>query len=461
MFGLKQKLLAFVACVAALSGAGTIVLFLGIVAHRADNGVINLAGAQRMLSQQMIKDALLLVDGQGDSKALRASRDRFDRVLCGLIDGDRELGLPAAKSAGLRAQLHTVMQLWLAFRDSIDSLIANPQRDAHLEVVIRSNLELLAQMNRAVQICEKEANGRVDRIIVLQVGFFAAIAMLLFCAWMILLRPLVRQMAAVVQGVGIASTIVCENARQLAKSSDLLSSSAMEQAASLQETSAAALQIDQSARRCRSSSTAASELLIHSEREFQAASQTLGDVVQATAEISKSTSSIASVNKLIETIAFQTNILALNAAVEAARAGEAGMGFSVVADEVRGLAKRSSDASRETAALLDNSFATVANGTEKVGKASEAMTAIQSQWNKVRGLSKDISVSSEQQSAGISEIAGAVATMQINAQQTAAVAEETAASALELQSQSESLQAVVTDLSRIVNGRESSGPRGR
>lgn len=72
----------------------------------------------------------------------------------------------------------------------------------------------------------------------------------------------------------------------------------------------------------------------------------------------------------------------------------------------------------------------------------------------MRVLSSDISVSSEQQSAGISEIASAVATMQINAQQTAAVAEENAASALELQSQSESMQAVVTDLSRIVNGRQ-------
>jgi hypothetical protein len=63
------------------------------------------------------------------------------------------------------------MQLWLPFRASIDSLIASRKRDGHREVVIRSNLELLAQMNRAVQICEKEADGRVDRIILLQGGF--------------------------------------------------------------------------------------------------------------------------------------------------------------------------------------------------------------------------------------------------------------------------------------------------
>ena len=189
------------------------------------------------------------------------------------------------------------------------------------------------------------------------------------------------------------------------------------------------------------------------EREVEDASRSLTDVVEATAEIGKAAGRIASVNKLIETIAFQTNILALNAAVEAARAGDAGLGFSVVAGEVRGLAQRSADASRETAALVDNTVAAVASGAAKVETASGAMNTVQSDWGQVRILAREINQSSEQQATGVSQITSAVAAMEDNTQKTASVAEENAASALELRAQSETMQTVVTRLARMVDGR--------
>ena len=451
--GLERKLLAFVVSVAGLSGGGTLLLFQGIAAHRADNVVINLAGAQRMLSQKMTKDAVLLAEGRAEAQTLRESRDRFDRVLSGLIRGDPELGLPASGSPQTQAQLRSVMELWVPFRAGIDGLIQTPQKGAQLEIVVRSNGELLAQMNRAVKLFELEANAKVDHIILLQVALFVALLLLLAVGWSFLLRPLLRQLAAVVDDVGRASSIVCQNAKQLSASSTWLADTAVQQAAALHQTSAAAEAINHTALQCKSSSAAAVDVVSRCEREVEDASRSLTDVVEATAEIGKAAGRIASVNKLIETIAFQTNILALNAAVEAARAGDAGLGFSVVAGEVRGLAQRSADASRETAALVDNTVAAVASGAAKVETASGAMNTVQSDWGQVRILAREINQSSEQQATGVSQITSAVAAMEDNTQKTASVAEENAASALELRAQSETMQTVVTRLARMVDGR--------
>jgi len=453
MSGLRNKLIVLVASVAGLSAAGTILLYRGIQAHRADGLVINLAGAQRMLSQKMSKEAMLLAAGQGEAKLLRESAGRFERVLSGLISGDQELGLPPVTSAETLAQLRAVRELWLPFRAQVDGLLARPGEGAHIDAIVRANPKLLVEMNRAVTLLEKEANARVDHILQLQAGLFVAVLVLLAGAWRALLAPLLHHLTDVVEDVGQASRVVFDNANQLASSSDWLANTSVAQAATLQETSSASQAIRQTAQRCRESSTKAAGVVTAAGHDFGEASRTLADVVQATTAIGESTSKIASVNRQIDAIAFQTNILALNAAVEAARAGEAGMGFSVVAEEVRSLARRASGASKDTEVLVESSSAAVADGAVKVGKASEAMQAIQREWDKVRLLTHEIDEMSEQQSRGISQITEAVATMQDNTQKTASVAEESAASAMELRRQAETMLTVAESLARIVSGR--------
>jgi methyl-accepting chemotaxis protein len=454
MTGLKHKLAAFLTAMMALSGIGTALLAYGLAQHRADNAVINLAGAQRMLSQKMSKEAMLLAEGHGDAAAmLRQDRDRFDRVLTGLIMGDAELGIPAHPGEEVEAQVDAVMNLWKPFRADVDSLVASPAKDSRVDNIVAKNLELLNGMNQVVKLLETAANGKVDRITRMQFGLFGAVVLLVACGWLGLLAPLVRQLGTVVEEVTSASDAVCQAAKQVASSSQWLAETSTSQAAALEQTSSAAEQINATAMRCKDSSAAAAQVVAKSQHEFETASGTLEEVVCATTEIHESTHKIASVNKLIEGIAFQTNILALNAAVEAARAGEAGMGFSVVADEVRRLAQRSAEASRDTSTLVENSVAVVARGAAKVGKASEAMGVIQSDWEQVRGFATEIHTASQEQFAGISQIAQAVTMLQGNTQQTASVSEESAASALELKAQAESMQAVVTGLARIVNGR--------
>ncbi|MFN7937868.1 MAG: methyl-accepting chemotaxis protein [Bryobacteraceae bacterium] len=452
MNGLREKLVVLVASVATLSAAGTIFLYRGIKAHRADGLVINLAGAQRMLSQKMSKEAILLAHGKGNGKLLAESRNRFERVLNGLLAGDRELGLPPASSAKVVAQLETVRGLWIPFRGSIDSLMLKPGLGAPVDEVVRNNPELLVEMNKAVTLLEQEANARVDGILRLQAGLFVGLLALLAAAWKLLLAPLLRHLTAAVQEVDAASQIVFGNAGQLASSSEWLASTAVKQAATLQETTAASQLINQTAQRCLDSSGRASAVVRKAEGDFGEASRRLQEVVTATGEIGQSTKKIATVNQMIDGIAFQTNILALNAAVEAARAGEAGMGFSVVADEVRSLAQRASGASHETADLIERSKAAVALGAEKVEKASISMRAMEQEWDQVRGLTHEIHSLSEQQSSGVTQIAQAVGTMQDMTQKTASMAEENAASATELRRQAETMLSVSADLARIVRG---------
>ena len=268
MNGLREKLIVLVASVATLSAAGTIFLYRGITSHRADGLVINLAGAQRMLSQKMSKEAILLAGGKGDGKLLRESRNRFERVLNGLIVGDRELGLPAAASAPTLAQLEKVRGLWTPFRGNIDSLIARPGDDARVDAVVRANPELLVEMNKAVTLLEQEANARVDGILRLQAGLFVAVVVLLAVAWRLLLAPLLRHLTAVVEEVDAASQIVFSNAGQLATSSDWLANTAVQQAATLQETTAASEVIRQTAQRCWNSSMKASHVVKKAEGDF-------------------------------------------------------------------------------------------------------------------------------------------------------------------------------------------------
>jgi methyl-accepting chemotaxis protein len=243
---------------------------------------------------------------------------------------------------------------------------------------------------------------------------------------------------------------VANAAAQVSSSSQSLAQGSSEQAASLEETSASSEEINSMARKNTDNSRKTAELLTQSMDKVNLANRHLDQMVVSMNEINESSGKISKIIKVIDEIAFQTNILALNAAVEAARAGEAGMGFAVVADEVRSLAQRSAQAAKDTATLIEDSIAKSSEGKGKVDQVAAAIRTITEESARIKVMVDEVSLGSEEQSRGIDQIGKAIAQMEQVTQTTAANAEESAAAAEELNAQSETLKDVVARLQRMV-----------
>jgi methyl-accepting chemotaxis protein/methyl-accepting chemotaxis protein-1 (serine sensor receptor) len=229
-------------------------------------------------------------------------------------------------------------------------------------------------------------------------------------------------------------------AGQVAAANQSLAQGASEQAASLGETSATGARINSMARENAQRGEVATGLVRETDRTVAEANVSLEQMVSAMVEINMSSEKISKIIKVIDEIAFQTNILALNAAVEAARAGEMGLGFAVVADEVRNLAQRSAQAAKDTESLIAESIAGAQGGAEKVDRVTNTIGALEATAKKVGTLIDEVSTASQEQARGIEQILQAITQMEQVTQKTAANAEQSAAAGNELSSQMESLR---------------------
>lgn len=237
---------------------------------------------------------------------------------------------------------------------------------------------------------------------------------------------------------------------QVSGSSQSLAQGASEQAASLQETSASSEQITSMTRKNAENSQQAAAVMNTVSERVSDANRTLAEMLKSMEEIGESSNKISRIIKVIDEIAFQTNILALNAAVEAARAGEAGMGFAVVAEEVRSLAQRSAQAAKDTAGLIEESIQKSGEGGRKLGEVANSIHAITEGATQVKTLVDEVDASSKEQARGIEQISKAISQMDSVTQQTAANAEESASASEELNAQSQALMAVVEQLQGLV-----------
>ncbi len=240
---------------------------------------------------------------------------------------------------------------------------------------------------------------------------------------------------------------------ELASASEMLAQGASEQAASLEETSASGHQISAMTERNAENSRAAATLMTDVDTKVAHANTKLDQMVDSMSEITSSSERIAKIIKVIDEIAFQTNILALNAAVEAARAGEAGMGFAVVADEVRNLAQRCAQAAKDTASLIEESVGNARNGSSRLDEVATVIRSITESAAKVKTLVDEVSVGAGEQSRGIDQISNALVQMEQTTQQTAASAEESASASQELRSQADSMQRVILALEALASSR--------
>jgi methyl-accepting chemotaxis protein/methyl-accepting chemotaxis protein-1 (serine sensor receptor) len=239
-------------------------------------------------------------------------------------------------------------------------------------------------------------------------------------------------------------------ASQVSTTSMSLSQVASEQAASLEETSASTEEIHSMTRRNAENAKGAAESTQAAYKTIEEANRALEQMVSSMRQISDSSGKISKIIKVIDEIAFQTNILALNAAVEAARAGEAGMGFAVVADEVRNLAQRSAAAAKDTAGLIEESIARAEEGRNKMGEVARAISSITESSQKVKTLVDEVREGSQQQENGIEQIARTVSQLEEVTQKVAANAEEGAAAGQQLTAQSKAVDKVVRTLQQLV-----------
>ena len=197
-------------------------------------------------------------------------------------------------------------------------------------------------------------------------------------------------------------------------------------------------------------SKSAAENMVEASERVDQANRNLQQMVASMNEINDSSGKISKIIKVIDEIAFQTNILALNAAVEAARAGEAGMGFAVVADEVRNLSQRCAGAAQETAGLIEESIDKSKDGRAKLDQVIGAVRSITESATKVKTLVDEVEIGSKEQARGIEQVSNVIMQMETVTQATAAQAEESAAAGEELSGQAEALRDIVVRLEHML-----------
>jgi methyl-accepting chemotaxis protein len=240
-----------------------------------------------------------------------------------------------------------------------------------------------------------------------------------------------------------AAEQVSLGANQISDASQSLAEGSTEQAATVEELSASIQDVSEKTKLNAQRAVDASEMSSAVKANAEKGADQMTHMTAAVTEINQASQDISKVIKVIDDIAFQTNILALNAAVEAARAGEAGKGFAVVADEVRNLASKSAAAAKETGVLIENSMKKAELGSAIAQETAASLAEIVDGINKSSDLIGEIADSSEQQSMAITQINEGIMQVSEVVQKNSATAEECAASAEELNAQSSVLTANV------------------
>lgn len=265
---------------------------------------------------------------------------------------------------------------------------------------------------------------------------------------------LVREASSSLKGLAARMSQNAEEvagaATQVSGASHSLAQGASEQAASLEETSASTDEIASITRKNAENTLQVAKLAEQSAKGAGEVNQTLDRMVDKMKEIGASSNKIARIIKVIDEIAFQTNILALNAAVEAARAGEAGLGFAVVADEVRNLAQRCAQAARDTAGLIEESIETSRDGNSRLDQMAGAVRAMTEYAGRVKSLVDEVSLGSQEQSRGMDQISRAAIQMQSVTQNNAAAAEQSASAGTELNAHADALRTLVLEMREMV-----------
>lgn len=257
------------------------------------------------------------------------------------------------------------------------------------------------------------------------------------------LNGILTSLSEVLGNIGEAADQVNAGARQVSDGSQTLSQGSTEQASSVEELSASIAEIASQTKQNAVNANLANDLASDAKAFAEKGNAHMREMLFSMEEINTSSANISQIIKVIDDIAFQTNILALNAAVEAARAGLHGKGFAVVAEEVRNLAARSAKAVKETAELIEGSVSKAGAGTKIANETAAALREIVTKAGEASDLIRNIAAASNEQASGIAQVNKGIEQVSLVVQNNSATAEESAAASEELSSQSEFLRQMV------------------
>lgn len=296
---------------------------------------------------------------------------------------------------------------------------------------------IVAPLSRAVEICENISQGDLTSHISdegrNEIGK-------LYQAMNAMQIKLTDMMVTLTQ----TSQMVAHSAREIASGSEDLASRTEEQASALQETASSMEEMSSTVSHNNQTASSASDLTVTASAK---ASNAREEVVQTTAlmkDMEQHSQRVQDIIKVIESIAFQTNILALNASVEAARAGEHGRGFAVVAGEVRNLATKTSESSGQIRSIIDDIASRIKEGARQSERSGEGMESTVAAVKQVNDLMKEIALAVNEQESGINQVSTAITQMDSATQQNVSLVSETSSAAASLQEEADRLAALIS-----------------
>ena len=293
------------------------------------------------------------------------------------------------------------------------------------------------EMDHIIKVVEEVANGNLD--VQSNINTKSEIGMISKN-----LNKMIGSLREVVVNIEAASEQVHMGAKQVAHTSSLLAQGATEQATTVEELTAAVEEINAQIKQNADHAHTMNDIATHTKTVVEKSHVEMEQMLKAMEDINDSSGEISKIIKVIDDIAFQTNILALNAAVEAARAGQHGKGFAVVAEEVRNLAAKSAEAAKETTSMIESSIKNARVGMELAQGTANELSHVVEGIKEVVELTSEISSSCTEQSIGIEQINEGTIQISNVIQSNSATSQEAAAASEELAGQAELMRGEVS-----------------